>query len=32
LGKVMLVQLSQLENNPYEIGGELLRKDLEDLF
>lgn len=32
LGKVMLVQLSQLENNPYEIGAELLRKDLEDLF
>jgi hypothetical protein len=32
LGKVILVQLSKLENNPYEIGAELLRKDLEDLF
>jgi hypothetical protein len=32
LGKVILLQMSQLENNPYEIGAELIRKDLEDLF
>jgi len=32
LGKTILIQLSQLENNPYELGGELIRKDLEDLF
>lgn len=32
LGKVILLQLGQMENNPYEIGAELLRKDLEDLF
>jgi len=32
LGKTILMQLSQLENNPYELGGELIRKDLEDLF
>lgn len=32
LGKVILVQLSQMETDPYEIGAELLRKDLEQLF
>ena len=32
LGKAMLIQLSQLEGNPYEIGAGLIRKDLEDLF
>lgn len=32
LGKVILVQLSQMENDPYELGAELLRKDLEQLF
>jgi hypothetical protein len=32
LGKTILIQLSQLENNPYEIGAGLIRKDLEDLF
>jgi hypothetical protein len=32
LSRVILVTLSQLENNPYEIGAELIRKDLEDLF
>lgn len=32
LGKTILLQLGQMENTPYEIGAELLRKDLEDLF
>jgi hypothetical protein len=32
LGRILLVQLSQMENNPYEIGGELIRQDLEQLF
>jgi len=32
LGKTILVQLSQMEDNPYEIGAELIRKDLEQLF
>jgi hypothetical protein len=32
LSRVILVTLSQLENNPYEIGAELIRKDLEELF
>jgi len=32
LGKMILVQLSQLENNPYEIGAELIRQELEQLF
>jgi len=32
LGRAILNQLSQMENNPYEIGAELIRKDLEDLF
>jgi len=31
-GKAILVLLSQLENDPYEIGAELIRKDLEQLF
>jgi len=31
-GKAILVMLSQLENDPYEIGAELIRKDLEQLF
>ena len=32
LSKIILGRLSQLEDNPYEIGSDLLRKDLEDLF
>jgi hypothetical protein len=32
LSKTVLGHLSQLEDNPYEIGASLLRKDLEDLF
>jgi hypothetical protein len=32
LGKTILLQLSKMEDNPYEIGAELIRKDLEDLF
>ena len=32
LSKTILGQLSRLENNPYEIGADLLRKDLEELF
>jgi hypothetical protein len=32
LSKVILGSLSQLEDNPYEIGAGLLRKDLEELF
>ena len=32
LSKLILGRLSQLEDNPYEIGSDLLRKDLEDLF
>ena len=32
LSRVVLVTLSQMENNPYEIGAELIRKDLEELF
>jgi hypothetical protein len=32
LSRTILITLSQLENNPYEIGAELIRKDLEDLF
>jgi hypothetical protein len=32
LSRSILITLSQLENNPYEIGAELIRKDLEDLF
>jgi hypothetical protein len=32
LSKTILVYLSQLEDNPYEIGAGLMRKDLEELF
>ena len=32
LSKTILLQLSQLEDNPYEIGASLLRNDLQDLF
>jgi len=32
LGKTVLLALGEMENNPYEIGAELIRKDLEDLF
>lgn len=32
LSKFILNSLSQLEDNPYEIGASLLRKDLEELF
>jgi len=32
LSKAVLGVLSQLEDNPYEIGAGLLRKDLEELF
>ena len=32
LSKFILSSLSQLEDNPYEIGASLLRKDLEELF
>ncbi len=32
LSKTILGHLSQLEDNPYEIGAGLLRKDLEELF
>ena len=32
LSKTILGYLSKLEDNPYEIGASLLKKDLEDLF
>jgi hypothetical protein len=32
LGKTILLNLSQMENDPYEIAAELIRKDLEELF
>jgi len=32
LGRTLLVQLGQMENNPYEIGAELIRKEVELLF
>jgi hypothetical protein len=32
LSKTVLGHLSQLEDNPYEIGASMLRKDLEELF
>jgi hypothetical protein len=32
LSKAILANLSTLEDNPYEIGSSLLRKDLEELF
>lgn len=30
--KVILMELSQLEDNPYDIGAGLIRKDVEELF
>jgi len=30
--KILLASLSQLEDNPYEVGAGLLRKDLEEIF
>lgn len=32
LSKTILVHLSQLEDNPYDIGANMLRKDLQELF
>jgi hypothetical protein len=32
LSKTILGHLSHLENNPYDIGASMIRKDLEDLF
>jgi hypothetical protein len=32
LGKILLNHLSRLEENPYDIATNLIRKDLEDLF
>ncbi|MFA6084155.1 hypothetical protein [Mucilaginibacter sp.] len=32
LGKIILNHLSRLEDNPYDIATNLIRKDLEDLF
>jgi hypothetical protein len=32
LSKTILAYLSQLEDNPYEVGANMLRKDLEELF
>ena len=32
LSKTILAHLSRLEDNPYDIGGNLIRKDLEELF
>ncbi|SHN24839.1 hypothetical protein [Mucilaginibacter sp. OK098] len=32
LSKIILGSLSQLEDNPYELGASMLRKDLEELF
>jgi len=32
LSKTILGYLSQLEDNPYDIGANMLRKDLEELF
>jgi hypothetical protein len=32
LAKTILSRLSAMEDNPYEIGAEMIRKDLEDLF
>lgn len=32
LSKAILAHLSQVEDNPYEIGAGLIRKDLEELF
>jgi hypothetical protein len=32
LSKTILAHLSNLEDNPYDIGTSLLKKDLEELF
>jgi hypothetical protein len=32
LGKTILVQLSQSEDNPYEIGADIIRKEVEVIF
>jgi len=32
LSKTILGHLAQLEDNPYELGASMLRKDLEELF
>jgi hypothetical protein len=32
LSKIILASLSQLEDNPYDIGASMLRKDLEEIF
>ena len=32
LSKTILTQISQSENNPYDIGLSLIRKELEELF
>jgi hypothetical protein len=32
LSKIILGRLSQLEDNPYEIGASMLRKDVQELF
>jgi hypothetical protein len=32
LSKIILGRLSELEDNPYEVGANMLRKDLEELF
>ena len=32
LGRTILVQLGQMEDNPYEIGADLIRKEVELLF
>lgn len=32
LGKTILTQLSQAEDNPYEIGADIIRKEVEVLF
>src|ERR1700744_205766 len=32
LGRTILVQLSQAENNPYDIGADIIRSEVEQLF
>ena len=32
MSKTILAYLSQLEDNPYDVGASMLRKDLEELF
>ena len=32
LGRLIIVELSKMENNPYDISAELIRQDLEQLF